>query len=62
MWLVKMLKYINDTTNSQEEYGYACARIRELEKSLLNKDIIKKMIDSPDLGSSLKVLVENNLC
>lgn len=57
-----MLKYINDTTNSQEEYGYACARIRELEKGLLNKDIIKKMIDSPDLGSSLKVLVENNLC
>ena len=56
-----MLKYINETTNSQEEYGYACARIRELEKSLLNKDIIKKMIDSTDLESSLKVLAGNNL-
>ena len=56
-----MFKYFNETTNSQEEYGYACARIRELEKSLLNKDIVKKMVDSPDLESSLKVLIENNL-
>lgn len=56
-----MLKYINETTNSQEEYGYACARIRELEKNLLNKIIIKKMIDSSDLENALKVLAENNL-
>lgn len=56
-----MLKYINETTNTREDYGYACARIRELEKYLLTKEIINKMIESPNLDSSLKVLVENNL-
>ncbi len=55
-----MLKHINEATNTQEEYGYACARIRELEKFLINKDIIKKMIETPDLENALKVLVENN--
>jgi V/A-type H+-transporting ATPase subunit C len=58
---VSMLKYINETTNTQEEYGYACARIRELEKHLLNKEIINKMIGAPDLENALKVLIENNL-
>lgn len=56
-----MLKYINENTNTLEEYGYACARIRELEKYLLNQIIVNKMIDSPDLDKALKVLVENKL-
>ncbi len=56
-----MLKYINETTNTLEEYGYACARIRELERFLLNQDIINKMIDAPDLDKACKVLVENKL-
>lgn len=41
-----MLKYINEYTNTQEEYGYACGRVRELEKSLLTKEIIDKMIET----------------
>lgn len=55
-----MLKYINESTNTQEEYGYACARIRELEKYLLNNEVISKMIESFDLEGSIKVLVEND--
>lgn len=55
-----MLKYINESTNTLEEYGYACGRVRELEKSLLNKDIIHKMIEATDLEKALRVPVENN--
>lgn len=56
-----MLRYINENTNTQEEYGYACARIRELEKSLLNQEILEKLIESPDLENTLKVLAEGAL-
>ncbi len=56
-----MLKYINESTNTQEEYGYACARIRELEKGLLNQDVLDKMIESSDLEDVLKVLAESDL-
>lgn len=56
-----MLKNINESTNTLEEYGYACGRIRDLEKYLLNKEIIHKMIESQDLEKSLRVLAENNL-
>ncbi len=55
-----MLKYINEGTNTQEDYGYACARIRELEKGLLNQDIINKMIQSSSLESAFKILAESN--
>ena len=47
-----MLKNINESTNTLEEYGYACGRIRDLEKYLLNKEIIHKMIESQDLEKS----------
>ena len=56
-----MLKNINESTNTLEEYGYACGRIRDLEKYLFNKEIIQKMIESPNLEKSLRVLAENNL-
>jgi len=56
-----MLKYINESTNTQEDYGYACARVRELEKSLLNQEILDKMIESQDLENAIKVLAERNL-
>ena len=55
-----MLKYINESTNTQEEYGYACARIRELEKYLLNKETINKMVETANLDEAIKILVENN--
>lgn len=56
----RMLKYINESTNTQEEYGYACARIRELEKYLLNKETINKMVETANLDEAIKILVENN--
>jgi len=56
-----MLKYINENTNTQEEYGYACARIRELEKSLLTQEILDKMLESQDLESSIKVISERSV-
>jgi V/A-type H+/Na+-transporting ATPase subunit C len=56
-----MLKYINENTNTQEEYGYACARIRELERSLLTHEILEKMLETQDLESTLKVLSESSV-
>lgn len=56
-----MLKYINEYTNTQEEYGYACGRVRELEKSLLTKEIIDKMIETRSLEDSIKILEENSV-
>jgi V/A-type H+/Na+-transporting ATPase subunit C len=56
-----MLKYINESTNTQEDYGYACARVRELEKSLLNQEILDKLIESQDLENAIKVFSESNL-
>ena len=56
-----MLKYINENTNTQEEYGYACARIRELEKSLLTQEILDKMLEATDLENALKVISESSI-
>ena len=56
-----MLKYINESTNTQEDYGYACARIRELEKGLLDQKLLNKLIDSSDLVNALKVFAESGL-
>ncbi len=56
-----MLKYINESTNTQEDYGYACARIRELEKGLLDQKLLNKLIDSSDLENALKVFAESGL-
>ncbi len=52
------LKYINENTNGQEEYGYACGRIRELEKTLLTSEILNKLIESTDYESCLRMLTE----
>jgi len=54
-----MLKYINENTNTQEEYGYACARIRELEKKLLKQETLGKIIDTNNYEEALKILNES---
>lgn len=54
-----MLKYINEKTNTQEDFVYACARVRGLEKRLLNREILEKMIESQNLEDCLKILTEN---
>ncbi|MBN2395026.1 MAG: V-type ATPase subunit [Candidatus Atribacteria bacterium] len=56
-----MQKYINERSNTQEEYGYACARIKVLEKSLLNQEVLDKMIDSSNLENAVKMLSERNI-
>ena len=56
-----MFKYFTADTNNQEEYAFANGRIRKLEKGLLNKDILDRMIKSSDIVSSLKILMESDL-
>ncbi|MFW6148535.1 MAG: V-type ATPase subunit [Atribacterota bacterium] len=56
-----MLKYINESTNTQEEYGYACARVRELEKSLLSQELLDKLVESTNLENAIKILAESNI-
>jgi len=56
-----MFKYFTADTNNQEEYAFANGRIRKLEKGLLNKDILDRMIKSSDIVSSLKILTESDL-
>ena len=56
-----MFKYFTADTNTQEEYAFANGRIRKLEKGLLNKDILDRMIKSSDITSALKTLTESDL-
>ena len=56
-----MFKYFTADTNNQEEYAFAIGRVRKLEKGLLNKDILDRMIKSSDIVSSLKILTESDL-
>ena len=56
-----MLRYITDSSNVDTEYTYAVGRIRELERGLLNKNLLDKMIESSDLSSSLNILMESDL-
>ncbi len=56
-----MFKYFTADTNNQEEYAFAIGRIRKLEKGLLNKDILDRMIKSSDIVSALKILMESDL-
>ncbi|PKP58332.1 V-type ATP synthase subunit C [Candidatus Atribacteria bacterium HGW-Atribacteria-1] len=56
-----MFKYFTADTNNQEEYAFANGRIRKLEKGLLNKDILDRMIKSSDAVSALKILTESDL-
>lgn len=56
-----MFKYFTADTNNQEEYAFAIGRIRKLEKGLLNKDILDRMIKSSDIVSTLKILMESDL-
>jgi len=56
-----MFKYFTADTNNQEEYAFANGRIRKLEKGLLNKDILDRMIKSSDITSALKILTESDL-
>ena len=56
-----MFKYFTADTNDQEEYAFANGNIKALEKGLLNKDILDRMIKSSDIVSALKVLTESDL-
>jgi len=56
-----MFKYFTADTNNQEEYAFANGRIKKLEKELLNKDILDRMIKSSDIVSALKILTESDL-
>ena len=56
-----MFKHFTADTNTQEEYAFANGRIRKLEKGLLNKDILDRMIKSSDITSALKTLTESDL-
>jgi len=56
-----MFKYFTADTNNQEDYAFANGRIRKLEKGLLNKDILDRMIKSNDIVSALKILTESDL-
>jgi len=56
-----MFKYFTADTNDQEEYAFANGNIKALEKGLLNKDILDRMIKSSDIVSALKILTESDL-
>lgn len=56
-----MFKYFTADTNDQEEYAFANGSVRSLEKGLLNKDIMDRMIKSGDIVSALKILSESDL-
>ena len=56
-----MFKYFTADTNNQEEYAFANGIIKKLEKGLLNKDLLERMIKSSDILSALKILTESDL-
>ncbi|MEN3190720.1 MAG: V-type ATP synthase subunit C [Atribacterota bacterium] len=56
-----MIRYFTDSSNTETEYTYAVGRIRELEKKLLNKVLLDKLIESSDLSSSINLLIESGL-
>ncbi|MCJ7656349.1 MAG: V-type ATP synthase subunit C [Candidatus Atribacteria bacterium] len=56
-----MFKYFTADTNNQEEYAFANGIIKKLEKGLLNKDLLERMIKSNDEVSALKILMESDL-
>jgi len=56
-----MFKYFTADTNNQEEYAFANGRIKKLEKGLLNKNILDRMIKSSDAVAALKILTESDL-
>jgi len=56
-----MFKYFTADTNNQEEYAFANGIIKKLEKGLLNKELLDRMIKSSDDVSALKILTESDL-
>ena len=56
-----MFKHFTADTNNQEEYAFANGIIKKLEKGLLSKDILDRMIKSSDTVSALKILTESGL-
>lgn len=56
-----MFKYFTADTNNQEEYAFANGIVRKLEKELLGKDLLDRMIKSADVISALKILTESDL-
>ncbi len=56
-----MFKYFTADTNNQEEYAFANGIVRKLEKELLTKELLDRMIKSSDALSALKILTESDL-
>ena len=56
-----MVNYFTGSSNNAPGYAYAVGRIRALEKGLLNKVLLDKMVEAPDLTSSLNILIESDL-
>jgi len=56
-----MFKNFTADTNDQEEYAFVNGSVKSLEKGLLNKDILDRMIKSSDIVSALKILSESDL-
>ena len=56
-----MIRYFTDSSNTETEYTYAVGRIRELERGLLDRVLLDKMIEASDLTSSLNLLIESDL-
>jgi vacuolar-type H+-ATPase subunit C/Vma6 len=48
-----MIRYFTESSNREIKYAYAVGRIRALERGLLNKVLLDKMIEASDLASSL---------
>jgi len=55
------IRYFTDSSNTETEYTYAVGRIRELERGLLDRVLLDKMIEASDLTSSLNLLIESDL-
>jgi V/A-type H+-transporting ATPase subunit C len=56
-----MIRYFTKNSNSEPKYAYAVGRIRELERGLLNKTLLDKIVETSDLTSSLNILIESGL-
>ena len=56
-----MNKYFTVSSNTETEYTYAVGRIRELERGLLDRVLLEKMIEASDLTASLNILNESEL-
>jgi V/A-type H+-transporting ATPase subunit C len=55
-----MIRYFTESSNREIKYAYAVGRIRGLERGLLNRVLLDKMIEASDLASSLNILISSD--